>query len=307
MKKVIAWIFLWVPAVFGFTQQQVIPLDDAIRDSVNYLIEQLPLDSRVRIDFTQAHKKEISDYIVGKMVSTVITSGRVTVVDRDMDHLEIAYEEQDRHDQGYAQEGTAPETGQELGAQVTISGSIDPMYGDLYQMKIQAVNLTTREIHGHRAAVVRLNSFLVNLLGLKEIRPSRSSFSISIENHFYRGIFSDFTSLERDIRKMINESITRSGYTEVNGSVSTADYAVTIEFTNFKLQKPKRGFYVSGNIGIRVIHTNDHSVLFELYEPYKGSAQPTESRAFTVLCELIRYDIGSKFNTALSEHILSMR
>lgn len=306
MKKVIVLIFLWVPAVFVFTQQ-VIPLDDAIRDSVNYLIDQLPLDSNVRIDFTEAHKKEISDYIVGKMVSMVITSTKVKVVDRNMDHLEITYQEQERYDQGYAQEGTGLETGQELGAQVSISGSIDPLYGDVYQMRIQAINLATREIHGHQSPMVRLNSFLINLLGLKEIRPSRSSFSISIENHFYTGVFSDFTSLERDIRKMINESITRSGYTEVNGSVNRADYAVTIEFTNFKLQKPKRGFYVSGNIGIRVVHSNDHSVLFELYEPYKGSAQPTESKAFNVLCELIRFDLGSKFNTALSEHVVSIR
>ncbi|MDR2394179.1 MAG: hypothetical protein LBD93_08510 [Treponema sp.] len=306
MKKVITFIFLWVPVVFVFTQE-VIPLDDAIRDSVNYLIDQLPLDSNVRVDFIQAHKKEISDYIVGRMVSMVITSTKVKVVDRDMDHSEIAYEEQDRDDLGYAQEGTGPEAGQELGAQITIAGSIAPMYGDVYQMKIQAINLTTREIHGYRSPMVRLNSFLVNLLGLKEIKPSRSSFSISIEDHFYTEAFSSFTSLERDIRKMINESISKRGYAEVNGSTSSADYAVTVQFTNFKVQKPKRGFYVSGNIGIRVVHTNDHSVLFELYEPYKGSAQPTETKAFTVLCELIRYDLDSKFNTALSEHIVSMR
>jgi hypothetical protein len=304
MKKGIAFIFLLMPIGFVFSQE-VIPLDDAIRDSVNYLIEQLPVDSRVRVDFTPAHKKEISDYIIARMVSTVIVSTKVTVVDRDRDRLGIASQEQDRNDQGYAQEGTGPKFGQELGAQITIAGSIDPMYGDVYQMKVQATNLTTSEIHGHRVFMVRLNTFLLNVLGLKEIKPSKLSFSLSIENP-YNGV-DYFTSLERDIRKILNESISRNGYAEVSGSASSANYAITVELDDFKVQKPKRGFYVSGTIGITVVHTNDHSVLFELYDSYKGSAQPTERKAFTEFCEMMRYDLKRKFDTALSEHVVSIR
>ncbi|MDR2634052.1 MAG: hypothetical protein LBC51_10600 [Treponema sp.] len=301
MKKVIAFIFLWVPGVLVFSQE-AIPLDDAIRDSVNYLIGKLPSDSNVQIE-SKAHKEEIADYIAVKVTSMVSASDRVKVVDRDQ-RIEAAAEMAlSRSDMGFVQEGTGIEVGQELGAQFLIDSSLTPRSGDLAWMVIKATNLTTKGLHATWERTVSLNSALANL-GLQEVKRS---FIIVIENHFYGDMFSGFSTLERDIRRTINESISRNGYAEVNGSTSSADYAVTLQFTDFKLQKPKRGFYVSGKIDIRVVHTNDHSVLFELYEPYKGSAQPTESRAFTVLCELIRYDLGTKFNTALSEHKVSMR
>jgi hypothetical protein len=72
---------------------------------------------------------------------------------------------------GEVSDDTAQAIGQKLGAQTIISGSFMPL-GELYRMRVRAINVATAEMQGQQTTTIRLDSILAALLRVKYRDPT---------------------------------------------------------------------------------------------------------------------------------------
>ncbi|MDR3171897.1 MAG: bacterial Ig-like domain-containing protein [Treponema sp.] len=163
MKRLLVLLFLLAGMVSVFCQEEVLVLDDALRNSVTYLADRLPKGAIVVVrDFT-TDSDRLTDYIVDRLTEYMDSVGGFTVVERK--NLEAIEEELDIHQSGEVSEATAQEIGQKLGAQIVIDGSLD-FIGKEYQLSIKPIEVATAAVRAPHSERVSFNRLLADLLGI---------------------------------------------------------------------------------------------------------------------------------------------
>ncbi|MDR3170156.1 MAG: outer membrane beta-barrel protein [Treponema sp.] len=163
MRRLWVLFFLMAGMACMFAQEIVV-LDEAIANSMNYLAGRLPKGDKVVVLNVSAGTKELSDYVIEELTAHIVNNGNLTVVDRR--NLELLQQEMNFQMSGEVNEATAQEIGMKLGAQTIISGSISPL-GDVYRMRVQAIQVETAQIQGIHTATVELDAILAALLKVK--------------------------------------------------------------------------------------------------------------------------------------------
>jgi TolB-like protein len=161
MKKIIVTLTLALCAVAAFGQDTTVEtLDRAINGSMSYLAGRLTRGTKVAvINFAAA--PSVSSYVIEELITYLVNDGNLTVVDRS--NLEMLQKEMNFQLSGEVSDESAQAIGRKLGAQTIISGSLTPL-GNLWRMRIKALEVETAKVQGVRTYTIRKDAVLSNLL-----------------------------------------------------------------------------------------------------------------------------------------------
>ena len=120
-------------------------LDAAIRETSNYLNNQLPAGNKLVILNVQSGYPALSEYIIDELIANTVNDRFFSVVDRHQ--LDMIRAELDFQMSGEVDDNTAQALGRMAGAQIIVSGAISRV-GDLYRLRIRALNVQTASIAG---------------------------------------------------------------------------------------------------------------------------------------------------------------
>lgn len=161
MKKYFVFVFAFFCAA-ALLAQNAVPLDTAIKNSMNYLAERLKNGSKVVILNFNSPAPDLSNYVIEELTSYIVNDGKLTVVDRR--NLELLQQEMNFQLSGEVSDETAQSIGQKLGAQFIISGSMTSL-GNMYRMRVQVIAVETAQIAGMLNTNVSRDETLSALLG----------------------------------------------------------------------------------------------------------------------------------------------
>ncbi|MDR1525946.1 MAG: hypothetical protein LBS79_11950 [Tannerella sp.] len=120
-------------------------LDSAIRETSNYLNENIPKGSKLAFLNFRSEYQALSEYVIDELISNTVNDKLFTVVDRA--NLALIQQEIDFQMSGEISDETAVSIGQMLGAQTIVSGTISQM-GDLFRLRVRALDVQTAQIQG---------------------------------------------------------------------------------------------------------------------------------------------------------------
>ena len=120
-------------------------LDAAIRETSNYLNQQLPKGNKLVILNIQSEFPALSEYIIDELIANTVNDRVFSAVDRQQ--LDTIRAELNFQMSGEVDDHTAQELGRMAGAQIIISGAVSKI-GDLYRIRVRALNVQTASIAG---------------------------------------------------------------------------------------------------------------------------------------------------------------
>ncbi|MDR0909504.1 MAG: hypothetical protein LBM77_07025 [Spirochaetaceae bacterium] len=120
-------------------------LDDAIREASDYLNENIPQGSQVAILNVNSGSTALSEYIIDELIANIVNDKVLTIVDRQQ--LDAIRAEQNIGLSGEVDDATAAEIGKFIGAQTIVTGAVS-QFGDLYRMRIRAMEVQTAQVQG---------------------------------------------------------------------------------------------------------------------------------------------------------------
>jgi hypothetical protein len=120
-------------------------LDAAIREASDYLNNQLPKGNKLVILNVQSDFPALSEYIIDELIANTVNDRVFSVVDRQQ--LNTIRAELDFQTSGEVSDESAQSIGQILGAQNIVSGAVSKI-GDLYRLRVRALNVQTAAIEG---------------------------------------------------------------------------------------------------------------------------------------------------------------
>ena len=120
-------------------------LDAAIRETSNYLNQQLPKGNKLVILNIQSEYPALSEYIIDELIANTVNDRIFSVVDRRQ--LDTIRAELDFQYSGEVDDDTMQELGRIAGAQIIISGAVSKI-GDLYRLRIRALSVQSASIEG---------------------------------------------------------------------------------------------------------------------------------------------------------------
>jgi hypothetical protein len=120
-------------------------LDAAIRETSDYLNQQLPKGNKLVILNIQSAYPALSEYIIDELIANTVNDRLFSVVDRRQ--LDTIRTELDFQYSGEVDDDTMQELGRMAGAQIIISGAVSKI-GDLYRLRVRALSVQTASIEG---------------------------------------------------------------------------------------------------------------------------------------------------------------
>jgi TolB-like protein len=159
MKKVPPAIVLLCAAISVFGQETA-TLDGAINDSMDYLVGRLDPGTKVAV-LNFSASPAIANYVIEGLIDFLVNDGNLTVVDRS--ELELLQDEMDFQLSGEVSDASAQAIGEKLGAQTIISGSLSPL-GNMWRMRIKALEVKTAKVQGVRTYTIKKDGVLSNLI-----------------------------------------------------------------------------------------------------------------------------------------------
>ena len=120
-------------------------LDLAIRDTSDYLNDNLPEGSKIVILNIQSDSPALTDYIIDELIANTVNDKIFSVVDRQQ--LDAIRAEQNFQWSGEVDDKAAVDIGKLLGAQTIVSGAIGPL-GERYRLRIRALEVQTATVQG---------------------------------------------------------------------------------------------------------------------------------------------------------------
>ena len=148
MKKNVFIFFILLTFLFVYCATAPAGPDDldiAIRDTSNYLNNNIPRGNKIVILNIQSDYADLSEYIIDELIANAVNDKVFSVVDRVQ--LESIRTELNFQLSGEVDDNSALEIGKFLGAQTIVSGAISPL-GDRHRMRIRALNVETAEVQG---------------------------------------------------------------------------------------------------------------------------------------------------------------
>jgi hypothetical protein len=279
-RRIFIIVILFISfAVFG-QGREVVSLDEAISKSIIYLTERLTLGTKVTVlNFTAP--LEISNYITEELTAFLVNDGNLAVVDRS--NLELIRKEMDFQLSGEVSDESAQAIGKKLGAQTIISGSLSPL-GNMWRMRIKALEVETAKVQGVITYTIRKDSVLSNLLPPKTSKTTGGKVGTGALNIFF-GLGS---YLEGDIS---------GGLTLTAGYVATAGLFV-IEATALDWDSPAVG--LPATIGVTVAGV---ALVYGFVRPFIYNRSP-QAVAFL---DNTRIEIVSTMGTDMGRNNMAVR
>ncbi|MDR0441814.1 MAG: CsgG/HfaB family protein [Treponema sp.] len=120
-------------------------LDVAIRDTSDYLNDNIPTGNKIVILNIQSDYTGLSEYIIDELIANAVNDKVFSVVDRaqlDQIRMELNFQLS-----GEVDDKSALEIGKFLGAQTIVSGAISPL-ADRHRLRIRALNVETAVVQG---------------------------------------------------------------------------------------------------------------------------------------------------------------
>jgi hypothetical protein len=120
-------------------------LDIAIRDTSDYLNDNIPKGNKIVILNIQSDHASLSEYIIDELIANAVNDKVFSVVDRaqlDQIRMELNFQLS-----GEVSDQSALEIGKFLGAQTIVTGTIGEL-ADRHRMRIRALNVETAEVQG---------------------------------------------------------------------------------------------------------------------------------------------------------------
>jgi hypothetical protein len=120
-------------------------LDIAIRDTSDYLNDNIPKGNKIVILNIQSDHAALSEYVIDELIANAVNDKMFSVVDRaqlDQIRMELNFQLS-----GEVSDQSALEIGKFLGAQTIVSGTIGEL-ADRHRMRIRALNVETAEVQG---------------------------------------------------------------------------------------------------------------------------------------------------------------
>jgi hypothetical protein len=141
----------WLVAVLAMvctcasTPKSTDELDIAIRDTSDYLNDNIPKGNKIVILNIRSDYAALSEYIIDELIANAVNDKVFAVVDRAQ--LEQIRMELNFQLSGEVSDQSALEIGKFLGAQTIVTGTIGEL-ADRHRMRIRALNVETAEVQG---------------------------------------------------------------------------------------------------------------------------------------------------------------
>ena len=162
-KRIAFALFLFcVLAVSAFSQNAV-SVDTGLKNAVKYFEERLPQGTKLVIMNIDAPAPALSEYVAEELAGHFVNSGVFMNNVYSRSDLALVQQEMDFQLSGEVSEETAREVGKKVGAQIIISGRINPA-GDVFRLRIQAVEVETLAIRGNFSVNIVRDRYLTGLL-----------------------------------------------------------------------------------------------------------------------------------------------
>jgi TolB-like protein len=142
--------------------QTAVSLDEAIRSGAQEIEAELTMGNKVVVLNFKSTSRRLSDYVLDEMMTALVKSGKITVVDRA--NLELIQKEMDFQMSGEVSDSSAQSIGQKLGAQSIISGSIEDI-GTSYRIRFRAIEVVSAAIQVLSSFNVKKNNEIAALMG----------------------------------------------------------------------------------------------------------------------------------------------
>jgi TolB-like protein len=142
MKKLIVMALVTVISSVAFTQETG-SLDEAIRRGAQEIIDKLEQGSKVVVLNFNSPSVRLSNYVLEEMMSVLVRSGKITVVDRQ--NLVLIEQEMNFQQSGEVSDESAQAIGKKLGAQSIISGSLEDL-GSSYRIRFRTIEVVSAAI-----------------------------------------------------------------------------------------------------------------------------------------------------------------
>jgi hypothetical protein len=120
-------------------------LDIAIRDTSDYLNDNIPKGNKIVILNIQSDHAALSEYVIDELIANAVNDKMFSVVDRaqlDQIRMELNFQLS-----GEVSDESALSIGKFLGAQTIVSGAISEL-ADRHRMRIRALTVETAEVQG---------------------------------------------------------------------------------------------------------------------------------------------------------------
>jgi len=142
--------------------QAPVSLDEAIRSGAQEIEAKLPKGNHVVVLNFKSASQRLSDYVLDEMMTVLVKSGKLTVVDRA--NLELIRQEMDFQMSGEVSDSSAQAIGHKLGAQSIISGSIEDI-GSNYRIRFRTIEVVTAAIQVLSSMNVKKDNQIMVLMG----------------------------------------------------------------------------------------------------------------------------------------------
>jgi hypothetical protein len=152
-------------------------LDIAIRDTSDYLNDNIPKGNKIVILNIQSDYAALSEYIIDELIANAVNDRVFSVVDRaqlDQIRMELNFQLS-----GEVSDQSALEIGKFLGAQTIVSGAIGEL-ADRHRIRIRALNVETAEVQGQYNRNINASRLITALM--KGGRSSNASYGTAKGN-----------------------------------------------------------------------------------------------------------------------------
>jgi TolB-like protein len=156
-KLFIPLFFFYVIPVFS---QNSVSLDKGLGNAAKYFVERLEPGAKVILLNFTAPAPQLAEYVLEELTAHIVNDGSLVVVDRK--NLEMLDQELQFQLSGEVDDDTILSIGKKLGAQIIISGSMEPL-GNLFRLRVRAISVETAVIKGINTATIQRDRILSSL------------------------------------------------------------------------------------------------------------------------------------------------
>ena len=162
MKKRLIWIGLILFMATGVLfAQTTVSLDDAIKAGAEEIEGRLTRGVKVVVLNFRSPSARLSDYVIDEMMTALVRSGKVQVIDRA--NLELIRSEMNFQMSGDVSDTSAQRIGELLGAQSIVSGNIEDM-GSHQRLRFRVIAVETAAVQAMTSHNVRNDAQMTNLM-----------------------------------------------------------------------------------------------------------------------------------------------
>jgi len=154
----------------GTAHAQTVSLGDAIWNAANEFSAGMEPDSRVAVIAMRSGSVMMSAHLIDEMIMAFVNTQRFLVVNRAQ--LELIAAEQHLVLDGLIDDATAQSIGRLAGVQFIFTGVLEP-FGNIYRLRVQAIEVETAIIRRIFTADVRNDGVVSSLLGVAGREPLR--------------------------------------------------------------------------------------------------------------------------------------